>query len=89
MPRKTIEVQTVKTKINDLLSKTSLDQVEKRVLCSFLEGVLLETSNYHGFNYVYWEKKGYHEWLDSGRPEDSRKNQFIVGDMGEWSRIYY
>jgi len=88
--RKTIEVKVVKDKINDLLGnpELKLNQDEKKALCTFLEGVLMDTGNYRGFQHVYWCEKGYQEWVDAGTVEGPEKNKFIVGDRGEWARIY-
>jgi hypothetical protein len=91
--RKTIEVEEIKRKINNLLERsddTAPGADAKKTLCSLLEGILHDTGNYRGFNYVYWLKRGNQEWVAAGKPEvPVVKNQFIIGDIGEWARIYY
>lgn len=87
--RKTIEVKALKDKINYMLSIPTLIQEEKRVLCGLLESILMDTNNYHGFNHIYWSTQGYNEWLEAGKPEDETKNQFIIGNLGEYARSYY
>jgi len=52
-PRKTIEVQDIRVKINDML-KLDLDRVTteaKAALTILLEDILMETGNYKGFNF--------------------------------------
>ena len=48
--RKTIEVETIKTMVNDMLEKSIPELVEGREsLAILLSNILMETGNYHGY----------------------------------------
>jgi len=87
--RKTVSVSLIKAKVNDLLSRDTLGLEEKKVLCFLLEGILMDTGNYKGYNNLYWIQKGCSEWEAAGKPDFPEKEKFIVGGMGEWSRVYF
>lgn len=50
-PRKTINVESVREKVNNMLARP-LECVEKVTLCCLLEDILMETQNYHGFSFL-------------------------------------
>ena len=53
MARKTIEIETVKQKVNNFLSESKDEMKGGRVaLCVFVETILHETENYKGFSYI-------------------------------------
>ncbi len=87
--KKTVKVAEIRSRVNNLLARENLSQETKSVLCSILESILMDTNNYHGFNHIYWCNKGCKEWEDAGKPEDETKNQFIIGNLGEYARSYY
>ena len=88
MPRKTIDVEQVKKHANLLLSMEYNDQ-QKLGIITMLEHILHTTDNYRGFQYNYWKRQGYVEWLKAGGPEGSIKDQFIYGTDGRYARTYY
>jgi hypothetical protein len=73
--RKTIEVSTLKAKINHMLTLDTLTQEYKSALCMLLENVLHDTGNYNGFNYLNWL---------NGEPKDNSKYLGL-----EYNRVYY
>ena len=57
--RKTIEVETLKRRVNKYLTLDTLNQVEKSALCHILETILQDTGNYQGFSYLFdWNGLG-------------------------------
>ena len=53
MPRKTIEVEKIKAKVNHYLKHSEDHRQEGRIASStLLEIILHETGNYRGFNYL-------------------------------------
>jgi len=87
--KKTVKVEEIKSRINNLLARENLSQNTKSIHCSILESILMDTNNYQGFNHIYWSKQGYEEWMKAGKPGDETKNQFIIGNLGEYARSYY
>ena len=88
--RKTIDVNAIAEKINAFLAIPTLDQLEKKALCTFLESTLHDTGNYHGFQYNYWNDHGYAAWIDAGMPTFPEKEKFVTNNKREeWSRHYY
>ena len=85
-PKKTILVESIRTEVNRLLTLDTLDQKQKSILCSFLERVLMDTNNYHGFNYTYWLNQGFEEWRKDGEPGFPKKQKYLGN---EYDRTYY
>jgi hypothetical protein len=52
MSRKTISVEKLKIKANNLLSNPDIIMEEKLGIITMIECVLLETDNYRGFMYI-------------------------------------
>jgi len=52
MGRKTIEVAKLLKIANTALSADSTPEDSRAAVCSFIETVLFETSNYEGFKYL-------------------------------------
>lgn len=48
--RKTVDVASVKTLVNDALAMEDRTEDEARALCFVLENVLMETGNYNGYS---------------------------------------
>ena len=95
--RKTIEIEALKERVNNLLKLKSLSADERKGLCHLLEWALFETTNYRGFNWVHWSNEGgYESWRDSGL-EDTLENSaakapFIYGNaegVDDYRRFYY
>lgn len=51
--KKTIEVKTLKDRVNKYLSLDSISQVEKSAMAHILETILHDTDNYKGFSYSF------------------------------------
>jgi hypothetical protein len=82
---RTIEVQELKDYINAKLARPLISQDEKRAMCTVLEGVLMATRNYHGFNYIQWLDGGREQWIEAGKDPD-RIGEFLGP---EYDRHYY
>lgn len=52
MPRKTVDVEALKTMTNDILRASTVDRELRRGWCAALEWVLHETGNYRGYRYL-------------------------------------
>lgn len=83
--RKTIEVDHVREKINRFLKNPDTTSQARHAFAVFLESILMETGNYHGFNYVEWMEGGYDRWVADGRPEFPEKEKYL----GDQSRRHY
>lgn len=69
MKRKTIEVEMVRDRVNDLLSNPNLMMEEKMGIITMIEYILHETNNYKGFMYLELNngeapKLGSDEWVN-------------------------
>ena len=58
MSRKTISVEKVKSKANNLLANPDIIMEEKLGVITMIESILLETDNYNGFMYLKLEEDG-------------------------------
>lgn len=58
MSRKTISVEKVKSKANNLLSNPDIIMEEKLGVITMIESILHETDNYQGFMYLNLEDDG-------------------------------
>ena len=66
--RKTIEVETIKTMVNDMLEKSIPELVEGREsVAILLSNILMETGNYHGYNLLAPWNKALVDYDDSRR----------------------
>ena len=83
-PRKTIEVERIKKRINADLANDAISEETKKHLGSLLVGILFETGNYRGFNFLDWINGGCQKWREDGCPADNSK---YLGS--EYTRIYY
>ena len=86
---KTVNVEKLKSILNKRLRDLTIPQEIKRGYCASLELILHESGNYKGFQYCYWDEQGFKEWQAAGEPGGKEKNQYIVGNFGEYSRFYY
>jgi hypothetical protein len=83
--RKNFSVEAFKIRINSRLADDRLSQETKRELSYTIDTLLMETGNYHGFNYIKWAKNGgFEQWLADGKPVDNKK---YLGN--EYDRFYY
>lgn len=48
-PRKTVEVGTLLRRVNYFLANDRSTSEERKVMCTFIEGVLHDTGNYRGY----------------------------------------
>ena len=92
--RKTIEVSKLKAEINRRLALPAErhSDDERAALCALLETVLMDTGNYAGFNWLYWQQHGYQEWRDAGSPEEfPAKYRYLYGPglHDDYRREYY
>jgi hypothetical protein len=58
MSRKTISVEKVKSKANNLLSNPDVIMEEKLGVITMIESILHETDNYRGFMYLNLDDDG-------------------------------
>ena len=58
MSRKTISVEKIKNKANELLANPDIIMEEKLGVITMIEFVLHETDNYNGFMYLILEENG-------------------------------
>ena len=88
MKRSTFSVNKFREWANNVLARPTdrfyPTQEEKRAICTALEHILMETGNYHGFNYTKWLNGGSKEWVEAGRPVN---NQSFLGL--EYDRFYF
>jgi len=82
--RKTVDIQWLVETVNQKLALTTISQAAKAQLCCFVEEILMETGNYHGFNYLQWMHNGFEQWQADGEPEDRDP---YIGQ--EFDRFYY
>ena len=70
--RKTIDIKSIKEEANRRMAMNGIsDEAISGIFC-FVSGILHETGNYNGFNFVEWAKEGGCEkWIADGRPEDN------------------
>ena len=70
--RKTIEVGTLLRRVNFFLASDRSTPDEREVMCTFIEGVLMDTGNYRGYAY-----------LDTAEVEGngSRRHYFVSGKI--------
>jgi len=90
--RKTIKVKELVESLNQQLANPNLSQEEKKVICSIIEKILLDTNNYRGFTHITWATGGAEEWfkaVEEGRvrEDDYKAKQEYIGP--EYDRIYY
>ena len=58
MSRKTISVEKIKNKANNLLANPDIQMEQKLGVITMIEGILSETDNYNGFRYLNLEEDG-------------------------------
>ena len=58
MSRKTISVEKIKNKANNLLANPDIQMEQKLGVIIMIEGILSETDNYNGFRYLNLEEDG-------------------------------
>lgn len=90
--RQTIKVKELVASLNQQLADPNLSQEEKKVICSIIERILLDTNNYQGFTHITWATGGAKEWskaVEEGRvkEDDYKAKQEYIGP--EYNRIYY
>jgi hypothetical protein len=84
--RKTVEIAPLKEWANWLLAQPDSEYrnpMFRKGIATMLEKVLVDSGNYHGFNYVDWLDHGYKQWLEDGQPEDNTKY------LGDQSKVYF
>ena len=90
--KKTFKVDEFKNYVNEQLARTDefANKEFKAGLCVALGTVLMKSNNYEGFNYNYWNEKGWKEWRNAGEPDFPEKNKYLYGEGGhEYNRHYY
>ena len=83
MKRKTVEIEKVKTMIQEEINNAETPEL-KRMFCLIMEKFLFSVNSYCGFYYPYWIEKGNFYWMANGKPED--KTPYIGP---EWERHYF
>ena len=87
--RKTASIQEIKNTVNLMIAAPKGTREGRLALGVFLSSLLLETGNYHGFNYLEWlhrcehEKSGLARWIEDGKPDDTTPY------LGDQSRVEY
>ena len=84
--RKTISIQQLKAEVNRLNREANWTPDQRDAVNSLLSHFLMETNNYHGFNYLDWINGGCMAWHDAGKPDFPEKYKYL-GD--ESKRVYY
>lgn len=82
MARKTIQVDTLRDKVNEMLRAPDGSREGRVALTVLIESVLVDTGNYHGFQYLT------SEWL----PEEYRdyaSGKMLKPDHDDTRRFYY
>lgn len=89
--KKTFTVSEFKKIVNEQLERTDefADNKYKEGICLMWHKVANRTGQYNGYQYLYWHLQGYDEWVKAGQPEGIVKEDFIVGNLGEYARRYY
>lgn len=90
--RTTIKVKELVESLNQQLANPNLSQTEKKVICSIIEKILLDTNNYRGFTHITWATGGAEEWFKAVkegrvRKDDYKAKQKYIGP--EYNRFYY
>ncbi len=88
MPRKTIDIKNVIQSINGRI-KTSASVEVRRELGLLATELLSAVNSYGGYNYNYWLKQGYQEWLVDGMPEFPEKEKYILGPTLDKTMVTY
>lgn len=53
MPRKTVDISVLTSRVNGMLAAPSIDTLDaKEALCLLIDGILLDNEQYIGFAYV-------------------------------------
>lgn len=60
---KTFNIEEIKNRVNTILADDNNSDEAKLLVAGLLEGILIESRNYHGFKYVDWENGGYERYL--------------------------
>jgi hypothetical protein len=83
---KTVKVSTILERANKYLANDNprIGDAERLAVASFLEGILLDTGNYEGFNYLEWLNGGCERWRADGEPAN---NTAYLGNQTK--RVYY
>jgi hypothetical protein len=58
MARKTVNVDELKTRVNDMLANSTCSAEMRYGMCNVIELALMETGNYKGFGYLTAEMLG-------------------------------
>lgn len=82
--RKTVGIAGIKAEVNRLIALPITTRETRKTLGVFLANLLMETGNYHGFNYIEWAQEGgFERWQKDGEPKD---NTTYLGDQ---TRVFY
>ncbi len=82
--RKTIQVEWIRTEVNNMLAISTCSPAERDAMASVLTAILHHTDNYRGFNYTEWVQGGHDQWKADGKPND---NTPYLGDQSR--KVYY
>jgi hypothetical protein len=74
--RKTFDVEAFKKRCNNMIqhAPTKEARISIAILC---EGVLMDTGNYKGFDYLAWREWGCEQWENDGRPDFPEKQKYF------------
>ena len=85
MRKKTLPVSVIRERANALLANDNHFSSDFRSgVAALLEGILTETGQYRGFNFLPWLNGGYAQWEAAGKPEDRDP---YIGDQTR--RVYF
>ena len=88
MSRKTIEVEFVKNRVNEMLANSTCSPKERRAMAIVLDIILHETGNYRGFRYLQLDSQYREDWVatvNAGTLNDELRGRYF----GDESRIAY
>lgn len=81
-------IQKQVERANDLLGNDRLDQKEKAMVCSMIEGLLMDANCYRGYNNAKWcIGGGSKKWAEDGHPDYDYRNSEYFGP--EFDRVYF
>lgn len=88
-PRKTATIQEITNTVNQAIANCPT-KAGREALGEFISKLLMDTNNYGGYTYIYWDEIGYEEWVEHGRPTFPEKEKYIYGiDVTDKSFVKY
>lgn len=87
--RKNVSVATIRDRVNLMIAAPKSTEDGRKALGVLLSCLLLETGNYHGFNYLAWTKEGgWEKWCEESRRTNNMELP-TTPYLGDESRVEY